>query len=616
MQDFVKTNKVINKPPDSAEESTDENEDENSDNNDLCVRGEDSFGSIFNPRFVKSESFLLYQKGEKEKSEIQHEISSDFIKFLYKEFKKGNESEEYYGASFVNLIRYIFENKTSDTVKIFFDDLIASITKLKDQLSKEELLDFSDFVNSSLFRISPSITNELNVLDQIDVYSKCTRKEYLKSFFELQAGEIVYTLNFGSMSAERLLEDFDNTEFSNKFDKLEVMLMVFAESMASGYARNTEKKLLLFFNELSKTKNKNSYFLNLYIETIIKKANIEQENPSLGVVKRRGDPNNSRLSDYLGKKDAEENEKLLLLIDVNGGLDKGQKIYRIAEDTIAILDNTNKPIKYSKIDKSIFSREPFGVSKIFLNSVIEYIKDPNPDIRFDLFSLINEKIFSKYKNREINLREICDKVYWDAYLKIMNNQKNGTRDFNAASHLIRGQLNNNYEEIRLNLLRVLEEINIESSEYFELLDFHDWKEFSGVEFDLKNKSLNSDNFETLFQHLEKPEMRMSIEDKFGISLREIQFVFHKYLLKFLCEKSELFIEKFKDFLDLSKDYDSRINRIKSFLSLDESGEDFGEKILELGESERADEIFKIYADLIDKTENIREELNGLLKIKK
>ncbi len=67
----------------------------------------------------------------------------------------------------------------------------------------------------------------------------------------------------------------------------------------------------------------------------------------------------------------------------------------------------------------------------------------------------------------------------------------------------------------------------------------------------------------------------------------------------------------KDYLNVNKNL-----RFKTFLSLDELGEQFGDKILELGELENADEIFEIYSNLIDRAENIREELQSIFKDKK
>jgi N-acetylglutamate synthase-like GNAT family acetyltransferase len=121
--------------------------------------------------------------------------------------------------------------------------------------------------------------------------------------------------------------------------------------------------------------------------------------------------------------------------------------------------------------------------------------------------------------------------------------------------------------------------------------------------------------ELLFQHLYRPEMRERIESEFGVKLNELPFHYHVHFLKFLSEKNIDEAESVKDFLNQSQNEQARINRIKSFLSL-EQGEEMGRKIFGIGESldqESADAIFAKYAEIVDLTGEARGELSALFK---
>jgi predicted GNAT family acetyltransferase len=121
--------------------------------------------------------------------------------------------------------------------------------------------------------------------------------------------------------------------------------------------------------------------------------------------------------------------------------------------------------------------------------------------------------------------------------------------------------------------------------------------------------------ELLFQHLYRPAMREMIEREFGINLNELPFHYHIHFLKFLSEKNIEEAEQVKYFLSQAQSDDGRMNRVKSFLSL-EAGEEMGENIFAIGEAldqKTADAIFAKYAEIVDLTDKIREELGGMFK---
>ena len=113
-------------------------------------------------------------------------------------------------------------------------------------------------------------------------------------------------------------------------------------------------------------------------------------------------------------------------------------------------------------------------------------------------------------------------------------------------------------------------------------------------------------------------MREKIEGEFDIELKNFSIREQVQFVNFLSSKTVEEVERVKEFLNQSKDFEAKNNRIRSFLSL-ESGEEMGKKILDIGEKlepENADAIFAKYAEIIDLTEKSRDELENLFKNKK
>ncbi len=111
-------------------------------------------------------------------------------------------------------------------------------------------------------------------------------------------------------------------------------------------------------------------------------------------------------------------------------------------------------------------------------------------------------------------------------------------------------------------------------------------------------------------------MRERIESEFGVKLNELPFHYHVHFLKFLSERTVDEAESVKDFLNHAQDDQGRIGRIKSFLSLGQNPK-MWDKISGIGEAldnqKTADAIFAKYAEIVDSTGEIREELAGMFK---
>lgn len=149
------------------------------------------------------------------------------------------------------------------------------------------------------------------------------------------------------------------------------------------------------------------------------------------------------------------------------------------------------------------------------------------------------------------------------------------------------------------------------------LDIEDVLEKEGF----KRESMSGVEYEKLiltYKTLIELPMREKIEGEFDIELKNFSIREQVQFVNFLSSKTVEEVERVKRFLNQSKDFEAKNNRIRSFLSL-ESGEEMGEKILDIGEKlepENADAIFAKYAEIIDLTEKSRDELENLFKNKK
>ncbi len=108
--------------------------------------------------------------------------------------------------------------------------------------------------------------------------------------------------------------------------------------------------------------------------------------------------------------------------------------------------------------------------------------------------------------------------------------------------------------------------------------------------------------------------RAFIEKRFNINLGEVDVFVQKQFFNFLKDLKDVDVEKIIKFFNKSRL--GKNNRLRTFLSLEQGGEEMGERILLIGERlgvEEADLIFGQYAKIVDMTENVKEELEKILK---
>lgn len=110
-------------------------------------------------------------------------------------------------------------------------------------------------------------------------------------------------------------------------------------------------------------------------------------------------------------------------------------------------------------------------------------------------------------------------------------------------------------------------------------------------------------------------LREKIENEFNIELKNFKIREQVQFVNFLSSKNMEEVKEVKKFLNQEQDKEAKSNRIKSFLSL-ESGEEMGEKILEIGKElkdqpQAADALFAEYARTIESIYKNSEEIREL-----
>jgi|GEM_PF-4619705 len=133
-------------------------------------------------------------------------------------------------------------------------------------------------------------------------------------------------------------------------------------------------------------------------------------------------------------------------------------------------------------------------------------------------------------------------------------------------------------------------------------------------FDFKKESaINSKEDIALFKVSSSLYFREYVQKTLNIDLSKLNLNNQFYFLNFIQGKKESDIEKFKRFIMDSKSDEDKINKFKTFLSIEQGGKDMGDKIIELGEKlpkDVAEKVFGKYGEIINQT----DDLENFIKI--
>lgn len=127
----------------------------------------------------------------------------------------------------------------------------------------------------------------------------------------------------------------------------------------------------------------------------------------------------------------------------------------------------------------------------------------------------------------------------------------------------------------------------------------------------KFKALDSEESPLLFKMMLSLSFRKALEEKIGLDVAELDIKNQLYFLNFIKNNTEEEVDRVAKFLDSGKGQDSKLDRLKSFLSL-EADKNNGERILEIGNKlapEKADIVFGKVAEFNDILVRANENLS-------
>jgi hypothetical protein len=497
-----------------------------------------------------------------------------------------------------------------DKDSLFFDELI----KISKNLSPEQrkgldwnLYKFLDYYNPG--------TN-IGTTEMLVTTAKITRiPEFQGNIGQSLIGELNYRINWTTPEVlkdiEREIEDASTAE---KMDMLEIIKSVVAKAASMDWPNGI--KHIKNIIEHIKTKD-NSFFVQIYLEKIQERIQSEEKEPSQGIVGLSGDRARSRLAEPLNKLEKENYELTSSLFKPDRIFNRQERMMRISEDMLVIMDHSNNILSLAKTPKESFEREPLATKPKDLMKLQDTLQAQEKEMGNEMQSylFLNQIIVfasksSIMKNEYKTIEELAN--IWEKtcgklsipWIDILTNLKNIIPlSIEEKSAIIKG-LNIKAEEIFKE-----QEGNVPD------LDFVSYEDITKKYNYILNDTEENDETFLLLQHLYKPEIISRIEKKLEINKFEIPFNYQLHLLKFLTDKNETEVDKVKEFLNGSINSKEKTNRIKSFLAM-ESGEKMGEsifKISEKAEPEFSEKVFEKYANITDQIENSKELIASMLK---
>ncbi|MEA3322957.1 MAG: hypothetical protein U9Q12_01935 [Patescibacteria group bacterium] len=109
--------------------------------------------------------------------------------------------------------------------------------------------------------------------------------------------------------------------------------------------------------------------------------------------------------------------------------------------------------------------------------------------------------------------------------------------------------------------------------------------------------------------LQSPVIRQIIQNGLYINFADLSFNEQFYFLQFAKNTRVSQVDKLREFIGNASNENHKLNRIQSFLSMEQGGQEMGEKIMSIGEKldqQSADMIFAKYAQLVDAASDVEQ----------
>jgi hypothetical protein len=134
-------------------------------------------------------------------------------------------------------------------------------------------------------------------------------------------------------------------------------------------------------------------------------------------------------------------------------------------------------------------------------------------------------------------------------------------------------------------------------------------------FEIKKEcALNSKEDLALFKVSSSLFFRDYLQKSLDVELSKITLENQFYFLNFIQGKNETELYRFREFIKNSKNEEEKVNKLKTFLSIEQGDKEMGHKILNLGEKlpeDVAQKVFSKYGEIIDTADNAEEEVKKL-----
>lgn len=124
----------------------------------------------------------------------------------------------------------------------------------------------------------------------------------------------------------------------------------------------------------------------------------------------------------------------------------------------------------------------------------------------------------------------------------------------------------------------------------------------------RNNQISKDDL-ALFRVSSSLSFRYDIQNMLNVDLSKISLGNQFYFLNFIQGKTENDLIGFKEFIKKSNNEEEKINKLKTFLSIEQGGKEMGDKIIGLGEKlpeDVAKKVFTKYGEIIDNVSKITE----------
>lgn len=236
---------------------------------------------------------------------------------------------------------------------IALDELIQFCkSKSLTEADPEKLVQFLEQIQEVYFSGHPNFGSNIATVELLVLTAKANRIPEVQGYFgQTLVGNLDYNLQFFSdVSVERLMEKMHVLPLEDVLDVLHQCQTVAASSASEGWARGALQKLFSFVEQL-KIEHP-SELVQYTAASVLKRMESEAKNPSLEVIKRRGDRAEGRLYETLSAQEHAENLKLKRQIQSDIPLHESDRLVRVANDAVAIVDHSGTPRHIGHIDQA------------------------------------------------------------------------------------------------------------------------------------------------------------------------------------------------------------------------------------------------------------------------